>query len=375
MLCLFVTNSSAGLHRIVWGAGQFHMKNSLRSLQKNQVSTLRQIHKCGVLASTETTQKRQNKKKRKRDIEKASGDCLCITNATADKYKMKNLVSEILGDKRLSVKNMSEEFDGAVNIEASDESVIAHAGFSGEMFIFRDGAISFWNINTTIIENILKISKIHAHNSYSSDVVNSESEEMIYSYDDGPSRIQQSKFILSGSSEHKELSLDMFAFSNALCSSVKLAHWEHTLDTLINSLETVPNSLIEGSRVKYETPAKILRKIGEIFLIRHRVNLQYNLLDVPDTYWDHENLEKLYVSTTRYLNINRRVHLMNEKLTYCAHMAELLKTDLHEKRSLRVEILIVLLIFIEIVFEVLHLFVLPLLKTSENDSSGLEEDE
>lgn len=39
---------------------------------------------------------------------------------------------------------------------------------------------------------------------------------------------------------------------------------------------------------------------------------------------------------------------MNEKLDYCAHMVELLKTHLHEKKSLRVELLIVLLIFIEV---------------------------
>lgn len=50
----------------------------------------------------------------------------------------------------------------------------------------------------------------------------------------------------------------------------------------------------------------------------------------------------------RFLNISQRVHLMNEKLNYCAHMVELLKTDLHERRSLRLEVLIVLLISIEV---------------------------
>lgn len=39
---------------------------------------------------------------------------------------------------------------------------------------------------------------------------------------------------------------------------------------------------------------------------------------------------------------------MNEKLNYCAHMVELIKTDLHERRSHRLEVLIVLLISIEV---------------------------
>lgn len=76
------------------------------------------------------------------------------------------------------------------------------------------------------------------------------------------------KFILCRNANHENISLDMFAFSNALCASVKLAHWEHILDTLINSFETVPDSLIKGRKVKYQTSAKVLRKIGEILLIR-----------------------------------------------------------------------------------------------------------
>lgn len=33
---------------------------------------------------------------------------------------------------------------------------------------------------------------------------------------------------------------------------------------------------------------------------RHRVNLQNNLLEVPDEYWDHEELESLFLATTQY---------------------------------------------------------------------------
>ena len=39
---------------------------------------------------------------------------------------------------------------------------------------------------------------------------------------------------------------------------------------------------------------------------------------------------------------------MNEKLTYCAHVVELVKSHMAEQKSIRIEILIVLLILIEV---------------------------
>lgn len=39
---------------------------------------------------------------------------------------------------------------------------------------------------------------------------------------------------------------------------------------------------------------------------------------------------------------------MNEKLSYCAHMVELVKSHLAEQKSIRIELLIVLLILIEV---------------------------
>lgn len=203
------------------------------------------------------------------------------------------------------------------------------------------------------------MSRSYAQDIYPARLVSWESEEIPYLYHDSSTVFQDGKFLLCCNSTQQKLSLDMFALSNALCSSVKLGHWEYKLDALIASLDPIPASLIKGQRLKYHTPQAMLRKIGEIQLIRHRVNLQHNLLDTPDTYWDHEDLENLYLDTARFLNISQRVHLMNEKLNYCAHMVELLKTDLHEKRSLRLEVLIVLLISIEVVFEVVHLFALP----------------
>jgi len=44
---------------------------------------------------------------------------------------------------------------------------------------------------------------------------------------------------------------------------------------------------------------------------------------------------------------------MNEKLTYCAHVVELVKSHMAEQKSIRIEILIVLLILIEVSYHLM----------------------
>lgn len=63
--------------------------------------------------------------------------------------------------------------------------------------------------------------------------------------------------------------MEMYALTNALVVSVKLAHWEHSLDQLIESIQTLPNELIIGIPPSYRSSKSILRKIGQVFQIRY----------------------------------------------------------------------------------------------------------
>lgn len=50
----------------------------------------------------------------------------------------------------------------------------------------------------------------------------------------------------------------------------------------------------------------MLQRMGQLFALRHLVNLSSDLLDVPDFYWEHENLEQLYRKTSEYLSVSKR---------------------------------------------------------------------
>ncbi|XP_076816143.1 required for meiotic nuclear division protein 1 homolog isoform X3 [Clavelina lepadiformis] len=222
---------------------------------------------------------------------------------------------------------------------------------------YIEGAISFWNISEDATKNFMHLAKKFEEEPYKMHLIRWESEQMTYKFVSSETKIAKNCFHFCdtpGNSEYRRRT-EMYAFSNALVASVKLAHWEHALDRLIQSIESIPKDMMTGSLFHYQTPKTVLQKIGEVFMMRHQINLKHNLLDVPDVYWDREELEKLYTETADFLNVTRRVKLMNEKLSYCAHMMELAKSHLAEQKSMRIEILIVVLILIEVIFEFMHL--------------------
>ncbi|XP_040483900.1 required for meiotic nuclear division protein 1 homolog isoform X4 [Ursus maritimus] len=90
----------------------------------------------------------------------------------------------------------------------------------------------------------------------------------------------------------------------------------------------------------------------------HRINLSSDFLITPDFYWDRENLEQLYDKTCQFLSIARRVKVMNEKLQHCMELTVLMRNHLTEKRALRLEWMIVILITIEVMFELGRVFFL-----------------
>ncbi|TNN53316.1 Required for meiotic nuclear division protein 1 [Liparis tanakae] len=127
---------------------------------------------------------------------------------------------------------------------------------------------------------------------------------------------------------------------------VKLAIWEVFLDSFVESIQSIPETLKSGKRVKLSS-AEVMKKIGELFSLRHCINLRSDLLITPDFYWDRENLEKLYDKTCQFLSINRRVNVVNEKLEHCSQLTDLMRSHLSEKHSLRLEWMIIILIAIE----------------------------
>jgi len=159
--------------------------------------------------------------------------------------------------------------------------------------------------------------------------------------------------------EELATTLAKVAFSSGLSRSTKLAVLESMLDSYLMTTHTIPTLLSRGSKLPF-TRSFILRKTGELLEFRAQLNLYSELTDsLPDIFWDsrHElGLEGYYDAVGRALDVDVRIRQLNAKLDYASGIVEVLRERLSERHSLLLEWMIIILITIEVGFEVRRLW-------------------
>jgi len=224
---------------------------------------------------------------------------------------------------------------------------------SKEIFFFKDGNVIFWNVPELERNSVLKFVKKYSVQSYEEDLIYEESELMNFTFSNNIQKPSIDKGVIILNPNIETLLLDKYTFSDAIASSVKLGAWEAALDQIIDSIEHISEDLKRTGNVRMSS-REVLQKSGEILALRHVINLSSDLLDTPDFYWDREGLENLYLATCSHLSVAKRTKIVNEKLNHCLELMELVSTHLSTDHGARLEWIIIVLIFIEICFEVLH---------------------
>jgi uncharacterized Rmd1/YagE family protein len=143
------------------------------------------------------------------------------------------------------------------------------------------------------------------------------------------------------------------AISYGLAQSVKLESYEESIQRTISANRHIPRELARSGRISLSRKA-ISKHIGEIFLERSSVNLSSEYLDVPEYFWRYSNLESYYVMTEKFLDISVRVSALNRKLDVLHEIFDMLNNQLQHRHSSILEFIIILLIFIEIVIQLIQ---------------------
>jgi required for meiotic nuclear division protein 1 len=154
--------------------------------------------------------------------------------------------------------------------------------------------------------------------------------------------------------------LTKIAFSSGFARSTKLAVLESNLETYLHSTALIPRLMSQGARLPRRISRPfILQKTGQLLSLRAQLNLYSELTDsLPDLFWDskHElNLENYYDQVGRALDAGIRIKVLNEKMDYAQEIARVLRETLSERHGTFLEWTIIVLIAIEVGFEVLRL--------------------
>lgn len=247
-----------------------------------------------------TTKKRLMRKKRT-EGHLATDKYNVLAYATAEEYELEALHTALTKQDLYETRKFFTSSDSDVLYVRAKYNVEEEPR---DVFFFREGSVVLWNCTELESANILKFLKQFELGSYDwRDVVN-EKEFMNYNYmnNNHLGQLKNGDFYLQNG---EETYLEKYTFSNAMTSSVKLGIWESLLDKYIDSLEFVTEDLKEGQKIKM-TRAMALRKTGELFALKHTINLSSDLLETPDFYWDREDLEKLFLNTCSYFSVQRR---------------------------------------------------------------------
>lgn len=333
-------------------SSQLYHKNSLHTTKvrfKEIKSNLKLFENQNNYSSVQL-KKRPKKRKSLSTNEEINTSYRMKALATSEEYNLESLVEGLIEQNLYipsSINTSTNSLPDVVHAVAKYE--VNHE--PREIFFFREGTIVMWNISEIECENLLEFLKKYEQNRYMDFDVQSESEVMCYNYAEHGKKnhIKNGNIILALNATK----VDKYTFSNAIAQSVKLGIWEASLDNYIDSIEFVTEDLKAGKKLKM-TQHEVLKKQGELFALRHSINLSSDLLDIPDFYWEREDLEQLYQETCSYFNIAKRTKVINEKLNHCVELVAILSSHLSDRHHIRLEWMIIILIMVEVVFEILH---------------------
>lgn len=207
-----------------------------------------------------------------------------------------------------------------------------------QIILFKYGVFICWNVDFESMKFFIDFIKDYQINSFAKPII----EEFNYIIDND-FKINLDTIYLNDSSSTSKI-----AISQALSQSVKLEQFEEEVQTTIDTNSNIPLQLSLTGKIKL-TKKEISKKIGELFLVKSKINLHYDLLDTPEFFWEYPQYEIQYEKLVKYLDIKSRVEVLNKKLEIIQELLHVLGDEQKHKYSSFLEWIIIILIAFELV--------------------------
>jgi len=142
--------------------------------------------------------------------------------------------------------------------------------------------------------------------------------------------------------------LEIIALSHGIAQSVKLLELEQYAQETIDSTAHIPRSIAETGKINMNR-RQIARMRGVLFLVETDINMNFELLDTPEFFWEFPEFEEIYFTVSRYLETRPRIELLVKKLAIIHDLLTMLADEQNQKHMANLEWIIIWLIAIEIV--------------------------
>jgi len=252
----------------------------------------------------------------------------CTTYSSAVSYPLKKVAH------RFSAHHDVSWLRDVIYVSCKKEGDLLDRG----AFIFSYGAVVMWGLTPKQEKSILTTLKKEEGQPYET----TEKESYSYTYG-AKASVAKDQIILPSAQLEAKL-----AFSHGLAQSIKLSVFEGTVQKTIAKTKNIPAQLAKYGKIPLSR--KEIRKMrGSLFIERSSINLHFDVLDVPEYFWEHFELEPIYTLIANYLDLETRVEILNQRLDVIHDLFEVLGNELNHQHSSRLEWIIILLIAIEVV--------------------------
>ena len=256
----------------------------------------------------------------------------CTCYCTASSYDIPRLFQYLqrLGSTQL--------FRDVIHIQIKEDKQI-----KGDIFYFSYGAVVCWGFTEEEEKEILQSLKEFEKEP----LPKIELDEFTFTYGD-TIKIEEDEIFL-----HNKSTLTKLAISHGIAQSVKLSTFEELIQKTIDHTKKLPTDLAQKGKIPLSRK-EISQKMGEIFIERNFINLHSDILDTPEFFWDYPELEPFYRRAAHYLDVSKRVEILNKRLNVVHELFEILSSELNHQHTSRLETIIILLILIEVTIALLR---------------------
>ena len=154
---------------------------------------------------------------------------------------------------------------------------------------------------------------------------------------------------VTGTLSLRELNIERLQLlADILAKSLILAHYETRIAVAFDRIEPLAETLQRSGRAGRQGRV-LLRQIGNVLLVQHKMVGRVETGEKPDLLWDHPELERLHGRLAEEYELRDRDRALDRKIDVISRTVETLLGLVQQRSALRVEWYVVLLIIAEIV--------------------------
>ncbi|ETV71987.1 hypothetical protein, variant [Aphanomyces astaci] len=217
-----------------------------------------------------------------------------------------------------------------------------------DVFYFATGCTVFWGLTQAEEQ-----AHVHAISAFSNGILKHvDVEEMEFCYGDNSSSVANDVVTLSSFRSSEKI-----AISFAMAQSCKLDVFEERVDETIQETRHIPQTLADTGEINMYSQKDISKLIGRLFIERSDINLNSDMLDDPDFFWDDDEYQPLYKHMMKYLDVDKRVHILNTRLDVLRELLDVLGEQLARQHDTNLEWIVIWVIvaavFVKIFWNIL----------------------